>query len=687
MSNVTPINISLLEWFNNEMQASGLTEERVAHSGITIFMGGRTRSEPSLPGFRIPYHTQGGDLVPNYYRLRLREPELNQDADNYNAPKLSKYWQPKGQGQLLYWPRVLGVDHFANLSNMSAPLFICEGERKALKLQCELIAKGIQASAVAVPGVRPSNDLIEQIKRLNFLYRHNGEECHRPVFLVFDFNDKGTGEERTRECENKMRSMLRAQGADVILLRWELNPDSGPQKIDDWLVAGGNIVEATDFSLQRKADTEDELYNLMLGINQHYALLNGQFVVIDGESKGTVLNNTQFFNEHGHLFVEQFVGKRIVRVYAAREWIDWADKRTMKGFCFVPPPLGEPVQDWVDGHLNIAPGWADFKSLPWDDTDYPTHLIDTLLENFCEGPEHFKWLRQHIAYTLLHPNENTSNVVILCGGVGTGKSLLMDSFRKLAREDMTGGLAKSVRLDRKDDFNKEMEGTVIAIYEEPLKKSGKDVESIIKNLTGSKTIEIRKMRTDAYVVPNYVHLFVTMNLRYLAHLGKDDRRCNFFLGKQRISMPDDPSGAGNGFGKVYDEFLKGPVFYQTWALWADTVDLEGYNPQVLGPPSQARSMAIGFSSTNEEDFFSCEAIMQRDVWSQDQLQQLWEREGNKPLNSTAFGRLLTANGWTDSHVIKDAGKAIRVRARSLDWDDRPHAEWVEEFKKAPGDKY
>lgn len=681
---VIDINKNLIDWFTDEMEASGISKDRVDHAGITVWPGGR---ECQYSGFRIPYYDQFGDVVPKYARYRLRDRDPNSNKDHYDSPfGWRKYWQAKHLPQMLYWPRVLGVDHSANLSNLSAPLFIIEGERKALKLQIELISLGIQASVVGVPGVRLGDPLVKTLKSIPYAAETRGERISRTVFIGFDFNDVGEAEEVTRRMDNSLRSALRVSGADVVLLRWALPLQAmGVQKIDDWLVAGGDLPSALEHSLTTKDSTEGEQYRHLLQINQDYAMLNGEFVRISGPNRGTVLKTTQFHNELGHLYTESFVGKRVIRSYSSRAWVEWADKRTMSGFCFAPPPLGTPAAEWVDGLMNVASSWVDVSPstlAPWEEGEsLPTHLIDTLLSNFCESPQHLTWLRQHIAHMLRHPDLPTSQVVLLCGKPGTGKTLLLDSFRRLASVDLLGGLAKSVRFDRKDDFNGSLEGTVVAIYEEPLKKSGKDIESLIKNLTGAKTIEIRKMRTDPYQTPNYVHLFVSMNLRYLSHIGRDDRRCNFFEGKEKIGLE------GTGFGKVYDEFMGSELFPPTWMRWVEEVDLSGYSPQQLGPVSLARLQAIGFSSTQEEDFFSDEEVLSVQVRDCPQFHALWSRQGYKPISDHMMGRLAGANGWSSPRVIRVDGTTVKVRGYGEEWEGRPHADWVAEYKRGKVVKY
>lgn len=677
MSNVEPIQKNLIQWFAEQKAESGISDQMADNAGLSLHV-----HDPA--GFAIPYADMGGLPLKGYYRVRVRPGAGVVEASGYpdgpDSSEPSKYWQPKGLGQRLYWPPVLGVNHVANLNGITTPLFITEGEKKALRLQASLLALGLQASVVGLPGVRLGQELCAELKALTMSAKAGSSTVHRPVWLVLDWNDRGEPERDTRAAEDRLQDLLLPLGASLFALRWPTPQGAGVQKIDDWLVAGGDLQAAISDSVDADVLGSTELRRQLLGMNRNWAMLNGRFVRIDdGPNRATVLPKTEFLNETNQFFVWDDSGKRPKKLYVNKEWIEWAGHRTIAGFTCIPPALGEAPEPFVGDRLNTCQGWAPCTRLsPWDEPDFT--MIETLLRNFCEAGEHFVWLCQHIAHMFRFPHVMTSQIVLLCGGVGTGKSMLLSTFLRLASEDRTGGLARSIRLDRKDDFNSELEGVVVACYEEPSKtQGGKDTESLIKNLSGVDVLSVRKMRSDAYSVPNYIHLFVAMNLRYLTHTDRNDRRCNFFEAKQNISVE-----AGNGFGKQYDEWFRtDPQALATWHEWVYSVDLTGYSPQVLGPVSAARLKAIGFSSTSEEDFFSHEMFEDKQVWTNPEIQQAWQQHNPRSPLSDKKLSLLCIEHWGDTvRVVNTGSTTVRMRSTRPGWAEKAGREWAQEAAKS-----
>jgi hypothetical protein len=186
------------------------------------------------------------------------------------------------------------------------------------------------------------------------------------------------------------------------------------------------------------------------------------------------------------------------------------------------------------------------------------------------------------------------------------------------------------------------------------------------------------MRSDTYHVPNHIHLWVAMNLRYLDHTGKDDRRCNFFQARENISVE-----SGNGFGKVYDEWIKsGDLALSTWVSWVHSVDLAGYSPQVLGPVSTARLKAIGFSSSAEEDFFEHEMFEDKQVWTNHDIQLAWQLHNPRsPLSDKKLSMLCVEHWGETMRVVKIGGTTVRLRSTRPGWDTRTGVDWASEAAK------
>lgn len=669
------VNNFLINWVQSQLKESGITD----HADY----GGISATVRPMRGLKIQYYTISGEPIENHFKIRLHPDDVGvkPDEENYNAPRLSKYWQPKGQRQAFYWPRVVGADHPANIGDFNQPIFIVEGEKKALKLQAELIARGITGSVIGLPGVMLKSYLVDQFKTMQFRLLAGGKEFNRIVWLVFDWNDQARAEDDTRNCENRLFLALSEQGAKCVALRWDAEHISGVQKIDDYLVAGGDLKEAMEFSARQGYISDDPTIKELLTMNENWAGMLGQYVAVSGPHLGVVLSANRFHEENAHLTIMDYSGRKPKELQVSRLWAKWPGKNTLAGLAAVPPAYGEAPAKyiWKEDlkYANVCRGWGRIPDLPpWEnEVGTPTHLIDTLLENFCETESHLVWLRQHIAHALRQPHIHTSQVVVLCGVPGSGKSMLIQSFQKLGGER---GAVREVSIDSDDDFNSECQGAVIAFCEEPSRKSRKDVENRIKKMTGSPTIRIRRMNTDGYEVENNLHLFICTNNRYIDHLGKDDRRYNFFMGKERIGLD------GTGFAVRYAEFMDSSTFRATWRDWALGVSLEGYNPQLLGPASKARDIAIGLSATTEEMFFEYLTENEIEVGSNDQFQSIWNTiNPNTNISPEKLGRLMHANGFTVVRQIKTGGVNKKYRAKE-NWLQQENAAWLEQ---AGGPKY
>lgn len=625
-------------------------------------------------GMRINYYDIKGDIVPNFYKVRVYPPDMSKDDEKtgYGEAGYRKYWQPKGLYQRLYWPRVLGVDHLANMGDISVPLFLVEGEKKALSLQSKLMELGIRGSVAGLPGVVHSQDILKELSTLTWKGKIKNQEFRRPTWLVYDHNDKGPAEAETRKGESLMLSHLARLNADIMALRWACQPDDGVQKIDDWLTKGGDLPLALEESAEGDFLGGDELTQFLLKINEDWGLYNGEYVMVTGTSRGARLNRTKFLDMNAtyQVLVPAANGK-LKKMPAALFWIEWPGRRVIDGFVNVPPPLGLPPQEWIDNNMNISEGWSPTEEIPWAVPE--TKLIDTLLENFCQGTEHYIWLRQHVAKMLLNPTETTSQAVILCGKPGTGKTMLMDSFKLLASKDMIGRLARNISLEKMDRFNSALAGTVIGLVEEPPKvQKGKDFESLVKLIVGAKTFEMESKGKDPIMLPSHIHLWVAMNLRYLSHLPPEDRRCNFYEGKKQIGEK------GTGFAVQYAKFMEGPEFASIWLQWAKGISLEGYSPQLLGPVSAARLNAIAYSANQEEDFFSelgGNVITNADLWQQ------WSvAYPRSQISQRKLALMAQDSGWSKAQDVWINGKNQKTRAR-LSWLlENPDTDWGKEYK-------
>jgi hypothetical protein len=203
-----------------ELQASGLTLDTITMAGIysaTAEQVNQILGFHAGPGLAIPYPSLNGKNA--FTRIKPNTPFL----DRYGRP--SKYLSPKGAGNRLYIPPLVSAEQ---LQDNKTPLFVTEGEKKALKACQEGLC------CIAVPGVwswkqRSGNSSVP-IPDLDLV-----EWKYRTVYLVFDSDLKAKKEVATALYE--LSRELERHRAHV--RRIDLPDGSKGEKcgLDDYLVA------------------------------------------------------------------------------------------------------------------------------------------------------------------------------------------------------------------------------------------------------------------------------------------------------------------------------------------------------------------------------------------------------------------------------------------------------------------
>lgn len=138
-----------------DLARSGLTEETIASAGITDeaddpSVGTLLRDKYHVEGFLLPYY--GLDRQPTkHYRVKV--------LHSLNGAKPPKYLQPKATGNHIYVPPTLHDLEPRWASDTDVPLFITEGEKKALAA----VQAGL--ACIAVGGVFSWRTHIHSIER------------------------------------------------------------------------------------------------------------------------------------------------------------------------------------------------------------------------------------------------------------------------------------------------------------------------------------------------------------------------------------------------------------------------------------------------------------------------------------------------------------------------------------------
>ena len=114
------------------------------------------------------------------------------------------------------------------------------------------------------------------------------------------------------------------------------------------------------------------------------------------------------------------------------------------------------------------------------------------------------------------------------GNQNSGKSILHEALSLL----VTGGIVDAKQaLTSKNDFNGELLGGVLATIEEQDISGSPHAYSRMKEWLTAKKILIRRMRTDAYPIPNTLHFMMMAN---------DQMNCPVFPGDTRVMVIEVP---------------------------------------------------------------------------------------------------------------------------------------------------
>lgn len=170
---------------------------------------------------------------------------------------------------------------------------------------------------------------------------------------------------------------------------------------------------------------------------------------------------------------------------------------------------------------NPHPHWD--KILNHIGNDLTQHLKELDWAKLCGIRTGADYLRAILASIIREPFQQTP-YLFLFGPENSGKSILHEAFDLL----VTCGVVKADRaLTNQSDFNGEIANAILCITEEKDISKTPGAHAKIKDAVTSLKLSIRKMRTDAYTIPNSTHWVQTAN---------HQDACPVFDGDTRITM-------------------------------------------------------------------------------------------------------------------------------------------------------
>ena len=206
-----------------DLRRSGLSDKTIIEAGIFSATADRVNeilgfNPENSTGMAFPYYFDANDSNHPYIRIKIDNPPLI-------GGKPAKYLSPKrSQNHLYIPPQLISV-----LNEPSKPLYITEGEKKALKAAQE----GLDCIALAGVWCWKGKDVDGESKPIPDLNKIKWNE--RNVFIIFDSD--ASHKPSVLKAEKALASELNSRGAHVRAIRL---PENGDSKVglDDFLMNG-----------------------------------------------------------------------------------------------------------------------------------------------------------------------------------------------------------------------------------------------------------------------------------------------------------------------------------------------------------------------------------------------------------------------------------------------------------------
>jgi hypothetical protein len=514
-----------------------------------------------------------------------------------------------------------------------------------------------------VPGTKLSESVLEDLRGICCM----SGTTRRTVYIAADWNGRGKSREASAALEYDLKKLFQALGAHVIMLRWPC--DNGKeQKLDDWLVSGGDISQAIRLSTEQDKAIDTEIAQLWDYFNSNYAIWHGHYVPLKAHNQKYSITQFHIMEASKSL---QVSAKKVLSPSEVWGRQRPEDRNIIDGYTFFPAPLGvEPEKYvWEEGKrmLNTAPPEVFVSPFGVDNPDVSPFI--SLLQRLAQ--DNWGWLADYLAHGAQHPHIRGQHIVIFRDEGGTGKSCLFETM-----DSVFGPYCGPVGTGMTSSFNAGLEGLVFAHWSDPVIHGAidRDLESALKNYSGDKKIEINHKGGAKYHVRNYGRLFIATNKDWIVPVSSTERRYTVFGGTEPFKYSDWES---------YDNWLRngGVEAIREWLIGRD---LSGFSISAPGPVTEQRSIMERASAPPLQRMLEIEPFTCKDIWTRNSIATLYKEQTGKSLTNEAVGKVLKLMGaYCKEAPVKNNGQVHRyIALRNVEkWKNASNAELCEEANK------
>jgi hypothetical protein len=611
--------------FKTKLQESALTDADAKKLGFSLKQSEAEAAKLqglalAKAGFVIPYFDLSGKPT-KFWRYRYLE-STKSGFDALTDKKERRYTQPPKTVNELYLPPLIPWNKVAKETKV--PIIITEGE---LKAAC---AAKHGFACIGLGGVWCFKSISASAPLLPMFEKFEWED--REVVICYDSD--AVSNPMVMQAENALARELTNLGARPKVAR--IPPSSSGKKmgLDDYIVAEGKGAFRIILGDAQDWRSAKELFTL-----------NGE--VVYAEDPGIVLRLDTLQRMAPHAFIEHAFSTRIyheevitekgskhVEKSAAREWIKWPGRASVRRITYAP---GQP-RFTSDRELNIWSGWGCEPKK--GDVRMWTKLLDFLVDPQKE-PEGRRWLEQWLAWPLIHPGTKLYTAVVLWGLIhGTGKSTVGYTMFRIYGSNATEIADK----DLLTSHNEWAENKQFVLGDEITGGDKRGSADRMKSMITQKQLRLNPKYIPSYTVPDCINYLFTSNHPDSFFLEDTDRRFAIFE-VCGAPMSDD--------------------FYQAYLRWLDheggrealfhhllTLDVSDFKPHGHAPQTKAKKEMIDSGRSDVATWVATlkespdtilkmgDAVINRSLWTTGELHALYDPEKRSKVTANGMGREL-----------------------------------------------
>lgn len=197
-------------------------------------------------------------------------------------------------------------------------------------------------------------------------------------------------------------------------------------------------------------------------------------------------------------------------------WLDHEHRREIRGLVFRPGGEAE-----INGFQNLWRGWA-IEPKPGDWSKMREHVRAVLAQGV---DEHADYILRWTAWAVQNPARQAEVALVFRGGRGVGKGIFARAVK-----DLFGQHGLHIRSSKHltGDFNLHLRDCCLMFADEAIAPGDKAAESRLKGLVTEPQLLIEGKGENALMSPNYLHIVMASNEKWVVPAGDDERRFAVF---------------------------------------------------------------------------------------------------------------------------------------------------------------